>query len=352
MNVIIVSRRFNPGHFSHLVANYKLFKDCGFSPCLFVDKAFNKMDEKGEFEKTNAIAELNNLKSIDAAVFWFPSLMNLVDILVLRLIFRSRVVYVFHEPFDSIRNYLRSGFTLKKVLRICLINIVNLPVILFSHHIVLPSRASFLLYKKRYTFLNNNFSQIPLLFDDEAVVLHEKSKKCISYIGTIAPDHAFDRFVEFVDSALNNEWFPRFQYQIATSSTIPAKERAILRPHVLSGKVVISEGHPMSTAEINDYFRDSLVVWNAYHRSNQSGVLPKAYMFGAAVIVLSRNVNEFIEDRQTGILINDNSDVNEIKNAIEEIIANKDLYFKNCREKFFKYFYYKNNAERFLAFIK
>lgn len=352
MNAIIVSLNFNPGHFSHLIANYKLFKDAGISPCLFINKSFNRMDEENEFTKINTSHELNTLEPIDIAVFWFPSLRNIMEILRLRFKYNSKIIYIYHEPFDSIRNYYNSGFRFKKILKICLINIVNIPVILLSHRIVMPSKASFALYEKKYAHLNNNYSYMPLLFDDEVRgATQGNHKKFISYIGTVAADHAFDRFVDFVDAAIRNNWFPGFQYLVATSSVIPTREKSILEPHITSGQVAISEGHPMSTREINNYFSASLLVWNAYNRSMQSGVLPKAYMFGAAVIVLARNANEFIDDRRTGVLINDNNDLNEIRKAIETIVEQKDLYFENCRSKFLECFCYKNRIDQFMSLL-
>ena len=144
MKAIIVSHKFHPGHFSHLVANYKLFRDCGFSPFLFVNKSFNAMDGKSEFNKINTSSELKKLGSVDAAVFWFPSLRNIVEISRLRVIFKSRVVYVYHEPFDSILNYYKAGFTIKRIFKICLINLVNIPVILLSYHFAIEDIVFFI----------------------------------------------------------------------------------------------------------------------------------------------------------------------------------------------------------------
>lgn len=352
MNAVIVSLNFNPGHFSHLIANYNLFKDCGLTPYLYVNKSFNQMDEKNEFRKINYPSELSTLKTIGAAVFWFPSLKNILEIIRLRIFFKSKIIYIYHEPFDSIKSYYNSGFRFKKIVKICLINLVNIPVILLSHRIVLPSSSSFSLYQNKYTFLNKNYSLIPLLFGDEADPISEEiPKKFISYIGTVAADHAFDRFVDFVELAIKNDWFPDLKFLVATSSKIPIREKDILEPYLQSGKVVISEGHPMTNEEINHYYRDSLVVWNAYNRSMQSGVLPKAYMFGAAVIVLCRNTNEFVDNHRTGVLIIDNKNTIEIKKAVEEILDQKALFFQNCRNKFFEKFYYKNKMGDYLSLL-
>lgn len=51
MNALIVSLNFNPGHFSHLSANYQLFKAIGYKPYLYVNRAFKKMDEEDIYDK-------------------------------------------------------------------------------------------------------------------------------------------------------------------------------------------------------------------------------------------------------------------------------------------------------------
>lgn len=351
-NVLITSLNYNPGHFSHLIANYKLFRDSGSISHLYINKSFNHMDTKSEFNKINNSSELRNLKTIDTAVFWFPSLRNVIEIIRLRLLFKSKIIYIYHEPFDSIKNYYNSGFRFKKIAKICLINMVNIPVIFLSHRIVLPSSSALSLYDKKYTFLNKNYSRIPLLFDDESDdSLEPTTKIFISYIGTIAADHAFDKFVDFLHSAIENDWFPDQIFLIATKSNIPVKEKKTIERYLDSGRVVISEGHSMTNEEINNYYRKSLVVWNAYNRSMQSGVLPKAYMFGAAVLVLSRNANEFLQNNKTGILINNNNDLIEIKSAVEEILSKKNFFFRNCRKMFIKTFYYKNKIGDFLSLL-
>lgn len=351
MNILITSLNFNPGHFSHLVANYKLFEEGGFESYLYINKTFNQMDEANEFKKINDSSSLKKLKDIKAAVFWFPSTKNILEILRLKIFYKSKIIFVHHEPFDSIKKYYDSGFRFKKILKIILVNCVNIPVILLADAVILPSRSSFALYEKKDAYLNRNYVSIPLLFDDEAKLDRAPTKKYISYIGTVAADHAFDRYVVFVEAAIKNTWFPEMTFLIATASIIPKEQREILEPLMDSGRIVISEGHPMKNSEINSFFRESQVVWNAYNRSMQSGVLPKAFMFGAAVLMLRRNANEFLDNDITGVLINDNKNLLEIKKAIEDIISDKENYFKNCRKKFLNTFYYKNKIEKYSTLI-
>ena len=348
MNALIVSLNFHPGHFSHLVANYKLFEDAGLVSHLYVNKLFNKMDENKEYRKLNSSSEFDKLKDIGVAVFWFPSLKNILEIIRLKLLFKAKIIYVYHEPFDSIKNYYNSGFRFKKILKICLINLVNMPVLFFSNKVILPSQSSLALYEKKYTWLNNNYAHMPLLFDDEAQLTIVPTKQYFSYIGTVAADHAFDRFIEFVEAAVKNSWLSGTKFLIATSSSIPTAQEMLLRPLMSSGRIEICSGHPMTNSEINNFYKNSQIVWNAYNRSMQSGVLPKAFMYGAAVIVLRRNANEFIDNEITGILIEDNSNLDEIRKAAEVIISKKNDYFINCRNKFLEKFYYKNKIKDYL----
>ena len=355
MNVktaLVVSLNYNPGHFSHLVANYRLFADAGMQPYLYLNRAFSGMDRAGNYRMLFDRKDVKKVGRVDFMIFWFPSLENILECVRFRLFTQTKITYVYHEPFDSIRNYRAAGFGVVKILKICLIFLATLPVLLLSHHVILPSRTSLELYRRKNAWLNGSFTFMPLLFDDESthtISLH--GKKNISYIGTIAADHAFDRYVDFLEFSVKNEWFPGYSFLIATASKIPPRERKILDLCLPCGRISISEGRVMDNQEINAHYRDSLVVWNAYHRSNQSGVLPKAFMFGAAVVALARNKSEFVENHLTGVLVDDNSDVYQLKSAVEEILDKGEGFSVNCRNKFLDTFYYRNRISQFLSFV-
>lgn len=350
MNALVVSLNFNPGHFSHLVANYRLLEECGYVPYLYVNPGFAAMDPENTFRKVTSPAGLRPLGTLAAAVFWFPSLRNVVEMFRLRLFKGARIVYVFHEPFDSIANYHRSGFSALKIARIVAINLVNIPVLWMAHEVVLPSAVSDRLYRRKYLPLNRHAQCIPLLFDDEAATSEEQSdadKGCIAYIGTVAPDHAFDAYVDFVRACVERNLLPGLRFDIATRSEIPSREAAILAALAESGRVHVQAGRPLGTDEINRHYRDALVVWNAYRRSNQSGVLPKAFMFGAAVLSSAGNDNEFVEDRLTGRIIHNRHDVQELAAAVEDIRDHAAAYGRECRARFLTTFYYRSKMKDF-----
>ena len=186
-NTLIVSLNFNPRHFSHLIANYKLLEDAGYTPYLYVSGEFNKMDKDEKYNKINCSKELKKIKSVELAIFWFPSLFNIVEIIRLRILYKSTITYVYHEPFESIKNYYNSGFSFRRILKIYLIDLISIVVILLAHKIILPSSKAFNLYNEKYSFFNKKFTMIPLIFDDEASNLLEGNhKKYFSYNNSYA----------------------------------------------------------------------------------------------------------------------------------------------------------------------
>jgi hypothetical protein len=351
--VLIVSLNFNPGHFSHLAACYRLCEELGARPLMYVDAGFDAMDPEGRFRKVHGRDEIAALGGAEAAVFWFPSLRNYPDSAWLKRKYRTRILYVFHEPYDSFGSYRRAGFSLAQTIRIGLIALAMLPAIRIADSVALPSKTTLALYEKRYARLNGAFDYLPLLFDDESgnSPPGAAEKNCFSYIGTVAKDHAFDKYVAFVKACVEGRWLPGLSFRVATKSVVPERERAVLDSLRDSGRVSVVEGRPMTNEEINRHFSDSVVVWNAYDRSNQSGVLPKAYMFGAAVIVLSRNASEFIENHRTGVLVEDNGDADQIRKAVEEILARREGFLADCRGKFMETFYYRSCLLRFAALM-
>jgi hypothetical protein len=349
---IVVSRNFNPGHYSHLCANYKLLSESGVDTFMYHHASFNKMGEIRRERIINNIFELKDLGKVDVAVFWFPSLKNIMDMIFLRLYYRTKVVYVFHEPLEPASSYLAAGFGWLRTLRILLIGLVNYLLVLLSNRIILPSAKAFSTFETNYSNVHKKYKLIPLLFDDEADHINTViQRSLISYIGTIAEDHAFDEYVKFLMQAIANDWFPQYTFLIATKSTVPVSQRSLFSDFVSSGKVIIREGQPMSNSEINGCYNSSIVVWNAYRRSMQSGVLPKAFMFGTPLIVSSNNSSEFFENRQHGVMVGGNYDADELKMAVQDIVANFEKYSACCREKFLSTFCYKAHTVKFMKFV-
>jgi hypothetical protein len=350
--VILVSSNFNPGHYSHLLANFKLLIENKFDAYMYHHELFNNMSEIENERIFNRFDELKKIGKIDFAIFWFPSIKNIFDIVSLRFNYSTKIVYVFHEPFDGIKSYFKSGFGFFKIIKILLISLINYLIVLLSNKIILPSKKSLATFESKYLHTKKKYVSIPLLFDDESDVLKKYNcRNNISYIGTVAEDHAFDEFVIFTVHALQNNWFPRHNFLIATKSSIPTSQRLALSPFVKSGKVIIEEGKPMSNADINAHYNSSVVIWNAYRRSMQSGVLPKAYMFGTPLIVSEANLSEFFIGQMHGVVVSNKYKAQELKEAIEDVMLNFKEYSLNCRNTFLSAFYFKAHEKTFIDFI-
>ena len=101
----------------------------------------------------------------------------------------------------------------------------------------------------------------------------------------------------------------------------------------------------MTDEEINHWYASSYVVWNAYSRTTQSGVLAKSFMFGTPAVVMSKNLCEVASNGVEVIAVNDNKDKKQIEDAVTEIIRNFTSYSKVCRERFLSTFFYRNYNE-------
>ena len=185
------------------------------------------------------------------------------------------------------------------------------------------------------------------MYDDERRKRHELLPRIyFSYIGTIAADHSFGEFLNFAEWAIRENRMPEFKFLIATKSSFTVPD--ILKD---SQRITIQQGRPLTDEEINAYYASTIVVWNAYARTTQSGVLAKSFMFGTPALVLHKNCNEFAQDGIEIKAIEDNTNKDEIAAAIEEVKKNFLFYSSNCRKRFMESFYYRQYNEQFAALV-
>jgi len=268
-----------------------------------------------------------------------------LEALFLKFLTRSSIVYIYHEPLGDFQSYKKAGFSSFKTIIIYLKGFVSFLIAKLSDRLFFPSNNSYNQFLANSTgYPAKNISLVNLLFNDESEGEFETKllgREYISYIGTIAEDHAFDEFLRFALYALNHNWFKKYKFLIATKSHISNDQLRGLGKFIEAGRLHIQSGQPLSNQNINLFYKNSLVVWNAYRRSMQSGVLPKAYMFGTPIIVSSANISEFFDDYIHGVIVSDKYLVQEIKLAIEDVITNFEYYSSNCRIKFLTTFHYK-----------
>jgi len=323
----------------------KLFSELGFETNLILSKGYSKMIENPDvsvlfFE--NKIPECN----ADIILFVNPSTINHK---MARLYKKNgaKISYLYHEPFDSIRGYLREG--LKEMIKLLGTHYFSIKLLKLSDLVILPSNFALNLYKKRYVKYCKNVSVIPLLFDDECGNnIDIKDKEYFSYIGRAIPGHAFDIYLDFIKYAYIKGYKMKFMIATKTGlSNILSKDK-IIQEMVSKNVLKIAHGRPLKNSEINEAYKKSFCVWNLYRRSTQSGVLPKAFMFGTPV--LASNIGsfpEYVKNGKNGYIV-ETSDLKNYEKLIQSIqnIQNKlDFMSLEARKTFENTFYFKAQVE-------
>ena len=339
MNVIVASLKFSPGHLSHIVAYGKLFREIGNGVTLWLDQGYAKLDTRNEFP-----------------VLWYPKTEpKKVDILFLvnastknHFLCRNfkkkgaRIIYLYHEPWESFGQYLKEG--LKQALKATAAHYFSTKVLPFCDLVIVPSEYALGLYKRHDVRYNNKVIKIPLLFDDELRGEIDLSKKeYFSYIGHAVKGHAFDEYIAFIKYAYAKG--VQFKFEIATRTDLGSllkRDRALIKMEN-EGILRISHGRPLTNEEINQAYERSFCVWNLYRRSTQSGVLPKAFMFGTPVIATRMgSFPEYVSDTKNGFLMGCAYRFEDLLVAAAGTKKDIQVMAKHCRATFKKVFYWKS----------
>lgn len=329
---LVISLNFNPGHVSHMVASYLQMEELGYECVFCVDGSFiSYLPKNSRF----CVYGKDAVPNVDVSLFLFPSQKNL---LLIRKLKRhgSKILYIFHEPLAPMNEYRKAGFSYKYLVKLWVINRISRLTIKWSDAVLLPSKKAVDLYKANASYRNPNFHYLPLLYSDERTdELSQMERRYFGYIGTVAADHSFEEYLEFVKWAISEKRLPQLSFLIATKSEFVV-------PKLLedSSRVTILKGKPMSDEEINKCYASSFAIWNAYVRTTQSGVLAKSFMFGTPAIVLKKNLSEFAEDGLEVVAIEDNTSFYDVETAILRITSSFPHFSKAARKRFEDTFFY------------
>lgn len=344
MKAIIIADNSHIGHLSHTLAWYNLFTSLGYDSYLYLHPVLKK-HVSVTYKLITSDNKLPN--NIDVALVYAPSVRNIPNFIKLRLKGCNKILYVFHEPIDNIKPFKDAGFAKTYILKLYLSNIYETILTYLASLVILSSKRAVNQYLNNSLYKKNSYRYIPLLFDDEYTQKLKRSKRVFfSYIGTIAADHSFNEYLRFVEWAITNNKLDGIKFKVATKSTFEIPDS--LRN---SDRFVVQLGTPLSNEEINEHYCSTNVVWNAYARTTQSGVLAKSFMFGTPALVMRNNLNEFTHDGENIVAIDDNTNFNEIEAAVTKIRDNFEYFSANCRKEFEKSFYYKVYNEQFKRII-
>lgn len=340
---LIISLNFNPGHVSHLRASYHQFEKLGYESYYYVNPSF-----KGFLPKESRALFYGEDKpqAADVAIVWFPSQKNLQVIWSLKRKYKTQIIYCFHEPVISFREYYESGYTRIQVLLERMKDWIGAYTSNISNAVIMPSQKAYENYLRGKLYKNKNAIYLPLLYDDERTEKNLKTeRKYFSYIGTVASDHSFNEYLTFIKWAYKQDRLKGIQFMIATRSVVECDE--VLKEMLNAKRLKLIQGKPMDDETINGCYASTFVVWNAYARTMQSGVLAKSFMFGTPAIVLRKNLSEFTMDGQEVAAIDDNTSYEEIEKAVLRITNEFEHYTSAARKRFEDTFYYRQYNDTF-----
>lgn len=335
---LVISLSPNIGHLSHVVAYYKLFEEIGFKSVAYVLPSAVRFLPAG----LDVTTEVENYNEYNVAIIYSPCKINLKEVIRIKLKSKCKLIYVYHEPLGSKKSFRDAGVSWLKTQKIFLMDKANWFIVKAADHIILSSKAARSHYENGlYLRLNPQYSCLSLIFSDEYNdSLKSLTRKYVSYIGTLAADHSYNEFLAFMKWAIKQNKIPSVRFLIATKNTVVRDSD--IEEMLKSGRLEIIDGHPLTNEEINHCYASSYLVWNAYERTTQSGVLAKSFMFGTPVIVLRKNLSEFTEEGKDVVAITDNTSFPQIEDAMLQIINRFDFFSQNARTRFDNTFYYKN----------
>ena len=332
-------------------ANAKLLEGNGFGVRFGVHHKFLSFPDCAIKGKESGFFNWLTLRKGDLFIVWYASLAVVFNLLFVRIFTRATTVYIYHEPYTSFSSYRAAGFSWLKTVRVTVIAMVSRIICALSDKIILPSARAFLAIPSAQ-FQPRRYAKINLMFADETgPETQGLARDFLSYIGTIAEDHAFDEFVCLMQACIADQALQPLKFLIATRSQVPERHLATINECMSSGRLVVQSGSPMTNGQINRFYAQSFMVWNAYRRSMQSGVLPKAYMFATPVLVSTSNQSEYFEDGVHGALISDRYTVQEFQRAIERLQAEWPTISQNCRAHYLQNFDYHALSSTFLDFV-
>ena len=336
--ILIVALKYRAAFISHMIANYKQLVELGYRPVLYIHKDFIQNLPSG-IDYISSFPTITNLKY---AIFWSPSLNNIFVMIRLRLFKRCKICYVYHEPLEkNVKAYIKSQNSIGYIISVYIKNFASKIMLALSNKTLLPSKKAINLYEKSIIdrFLCHHYFYLPLMYDDEPKGQNIK-RKYFSYIGGINRDHAFEAYIGSIFYIYKNNLQRNYSFLIASRNKLEITPK--ISEMIEKGILIIKCGKQMSNEEINLYYQESLIVWNAYNRTTQSGVLAKAFLFGTPAIILRQNFSEFVIDKKNVYMVDDHNPIN-ILEGVNFILMNYDSFSKQARSTFEHYFYYKSS---------
>lgn len=325
----IHSHKFSPAHYNSLQA-ILLNKEIADIASISLSEDYYDFDPSlTKLRADSVVGDLN--------IHLNSSIKTLLFSVTAKVNGKKNILFL-HEPIKCISKKISAYPNFLDKTRLVLIKIVNDAICMLADQLIVFSQNSYLNTPERFI---KKTIQLCLPFEDNYLDISnglqkvKSGKITISYIGTVANDHAFYEFVQWaIESGLDRRLV---EFKIFTKSTI--------NPNVLErlrGRCAVKSGRVFTNEEMLDAYRSSTFTWCVYRSANQSGVLPMALM-NKSIPLVSRafgsDLNKYIG---CSILIDDRTVVNLDKQIQLHRLEIEKLQV-NARKAFQKY----HNAKMF-----
>lgn len=338
MIVVFICNKYSPAHIYSIKAYSAIFKK-NYIDCFLLD---DFILDKTKFDKDNidfVSLESETLKKNDVVFFFVsPNINNSKTFKkIKRILPSSKSIYLYHEPITRgvAKELIKDrGFTFKTIKYIFgLFTFNGYSLCKRFDHIILPSKNAEMIFEESKKFKKLSHSVIHLLFNNNENCLNFE-REYFSYIGTIANNHGF---YEFVNYLLKHDLKYRQKILIATSSKLEASLIESLKAKY-GDRIKIHQGSFMTDEFINQLYRKTSVLWLGYKHSAQSGVLPMAFMNGTPIICSDiPSFKEFAINNYNCEYV-DIFNYESIDNGIDAISSSFSKYQANCIETYNKFF--------------
>ncbi|MBQ9901132.1 MAG: glycosyltransferase, partial [Clostridia bacterium] len=351
---IIMSAKYAPGHFSHMLAYDKLFRSIGYDSAMLLAEGYK--DFQKDYPEYSYLS-LGQIGLIRADVLLIYN-MSAKDSKYIKTLKKNnpdiKVFFVYHEPWFGYKKWLddlrskRESFkdSIKTLGRYFFVR----PILKKTDTVLLPSQKAEEYYTKICVRINSHYTLFPLVFTDEAGSVDLSVKKYFSFVSTVQNSKNFSMFLDYVKYKSKKD--PEALFQIATRTDITDDLDRELRDLIDRNRLIVVHGHSLSNREINQAYAISNCTWMLYNRSTQSGVICKSFMFGAPVIASKIGSFQEIVAPENGIILYGSYTLDDIDNAYERIRGNLAALSDGARDTFISRFYYGNHVDRFREIIE
>lgn len=197
---------------------------------------------------------------------------------------------------------------------------------------IVSSKEGSRLFDMAYPWFQGRKVGVPLMYEDiveNSEFLQER--KYITFVGPPVPAKGPEIFLNIVDYAASQS--------LSWSFLLVSREKITDSKFLNKSNLSIYHKERISDEEYGELMQRSLVVLTPYKRETQSSVVLVSYMHGTPVV--SSNVGglpEFVNNGQTGFLVDENAPVEEWVEAIGHAMKDSQVMSANCRRYFVENF--------------